>query len=165
VHRLDRETSGVLLFAKSREVCEQVRGDWASVQKVYRAVVEGRPEPAQGTIELPLWEDRNLRVRAGDHAEARPARTRYVTVDHRNGRSLLEVELDTGRKHQIRVHLAAIGCPVVGDDRYGTRASRLCLHAFRLSLPHPRDGHRLELTAPVPRDLLAEFDRGPATRA
>jgi len=160
VHRLDRETSGVLLFAKARAVCDRVRGDWASVQKVYRAVVEGRPEPPAGTIDLPLWEDRNLRVRTGEHPAARPARTRYTTSASRGGRSLLEVELDTGRKHQIRAHLAAIGCPVVGDDRYGTRAARLCLHAFRLSLPHPEHGRRLELQAELPRAVLAEFAPG-----
>ncbi len=160
VHRLDRETSGVLLFAKARAVCEQVRGDWGSVQKVYRAVVEGRTEPPTGTIDLPLWEDRNLRVHTGEHPAARPARTRYTTLQTRGARSLLEVELDTGRKHQIRAHLAASGCPVVGDDRYGARASRLCLHAFRLTLPHPRDGRRLELQAEVPRAVLAELERG-----
>jgi 23S rRNA pseudouridine1911/1915/1917 synthase len=160
VHRLDRETSGVLLFARSRTICDQVRAQWPLVQKVYRAVVEGRPEPPAGTIDRPLWEDRNLRVRAGEHADARPARTHYTTLQTHAGRSLLEVALDTGRKHQIRVHLLTIGHPVVGDDRYGTRAQRLCLHAFRLSLPHPRAGRRLELQADVPRAVLAELGRG-----
>lgn len=155
VHRLDRETSGVLLFARSRATCDRVRAAWSEVQKVYRAVVEGRPDPPVGSIDLPLWEDRNLRVRAGEHADARPARTRYATVVSGGGRSLLEVELDTGRKHQIRVHLATIGHPVVGDERYGTRAERLFLHASRLSLPHPRDGRRLLLEAVAPGEFTA----------
>jgi 23S rRNA pseudouridine1911/1915/1917 synthase len=159
VHRLDRETSGVLLFARSREVLDRVRADWGAVQKVYHALVEGRPEPPQGTIDRPLWEDRSLRVRVGQHPDARPARTHYWTLATRGGRSLLEVRLDTGRKHQIRAHLAAIGCPVVGDERYGTRATRLCLHALRLSLPHPRDGRLLELVAAVPADFARESGR------
>lgn len=159
VHRLDRETSGVLLFARSRLVCDQVRAAWPQVRKVYRAVVEGVPDPAEGTIDLPLWEDRNLRVRTGEHEGARAARTHYTTLQTRGRRSLLEVALDTGRKHQIRVHLAAIGCPVVGDERYGTRAARLCLHAFRLCLPHPRDGRALVLEAACPGDFEAGFAR------
>ncbi|MBX3462337.1 MAG: RluA family pseudouridine synthase [Planctomycetes bacterium] len=157
VHRLDRETSGVLLFARSRAVLEAVRADWGAVRKVYHAIVEGRPEPPQGTIDRPLWEDRTLRVHVGHHPDARPARTRYATLASRGGRSLLEIELDTGRKHQIRAHLAAIGCPVVGDARYGTRAARLCLHALHLSLPHPRDGRRLELVAEAPAAFRREF--------
>jgi 23S rRNA pseudouridine1911/1915/1917 synthase len=99
-------------------------------------------------------------VRTGDHEAARPARTRYTTLATRGGRSLLELELDTGRKHQIRVHLAAIGCPVVGDDRYGTRGSRLCLHALRLTLPHPRDRRALRLEVEPPVDFLRELSRG-----
>ncbi|MBL9077164.1 MAG: RluA family pseudouridine synthase [Planctomycetes bacterium] len=155
VHRLDRDTSGVLLFARSREANDRVRGDWDRVEKVYRAVTDGVPDPAQGTIELPLWEDRNLRVHAGQHPEARPASTHYATLAVGRGRSLVELRLDTGRKHQIRVHLAAIGCPVVGDVRYGRGGERLCLHALRLSLPHPRDGRQVVLEAPMPAGFRA----------
>ena len=157
VHRLDRETSGVLLFAKSREVCDAVQAGWADVEKVYAAIVEGRPDPAAGVIDQPLWEDRNLRVRVGAHEDAKPARTRYTTVSSRGARSRLEVVLETGRKHQIRAHLAWLGHPVVGDERYGTRASRLCLHNERLVLRHPTSKEPLRLAAPVPAALLAEL--------
>jgi 23S rRNA pseudouridine1911/1915/1917 synthase len=160
VHRLDRETSGVLLFARSHAVRERVQAAWAETRKVYVAIVDGRPEPPADTIDLPLWEDQNLRVRTGPHADARPARTHYRTVRTGRDRTWLEVELDTGRKHQIRVHLHARGWPVVGDERYGRRDERLMLHAQRLELPHPSGGSGLRLTAPVP----AAFGRALAER-
>lgn len=156
-HRLDRETSGVLLFARSREVCDRVQASWPETTKMYLAVVEGHPEPPAGTIDEPLREDENLRVRWGAHPDAREARSRYTTLEVRRSRSLLEVELDTGRKHQIRAHLASIGHPVVGCDRYGTRATRLCLHARRLVLPHPHEARLLVIEAPVPAGLRAEL--------
>jgi 23S rRNA pseudouridine1911/1915/1917 synthase len=149
-HRLDRETSGVLLLARSRDVRDRVQAAWERTRKVYVAITAGVPTPADGTIDLPLWEDHNLRVRTGAHPEARPARTHYRTVRTVADRALLEVELDTGRKHQIRVHLQSRGWPVLGDDRYGAADERLFLHAARLELPHPRDGRPLVLTAPVP---------------
>jgi len=149
-HRLDRETSGVLLLTRSREANERVQARWNEARKTYVAVVEGEPERQAATIDLPLREDAGLRVRAGAHPDARPATTRYRTIEARRGRALLEVEIETGRKHQIRVHLAAIGHPVVGDDRYGTRGPRLLLHAARLELPHPRDGRSITIEAPVP---------------
>jgi 23S rRNA pseudouridine1911/1915/1917 synthase len=154
-HRIDRETSGVLLFARSRAMRDAVQAAWGDVEKDYAAVVDGHPEPADGVIDRPLWEDGNLRVRVGDHPDARPARTRYRTVERGPARALLEVGLDTGRKHQIRAHLAWLGHPIVGDDRYGTKGPRLCLHAQRLALRHPRDGRPLVLEAAVPREFAA----------
>lgn len=155
VHRLDRETSGVLLFARTQAARESVQANWTDTTKVYAAVVEGHPEPPDGTIDRPLWEDRSLRVHVGEHAEARPARTHYRTVARGPARARLEVELDTGRKHQIRAHLAWLGHAVVGDDRYGSRAPRLCLHAQRLVLTHPQDGRQLVFEAPVPSAFAA----------
>lgn len=149
-HRLDRETSGVLLLARSHDVRDRVQAAWDRTRKVYLAITAGVPAPAEGTIDLPLWEDHNLRVRTGAHPEARPARTHYRTVRTAGDRALLEVELDTGRKHQIRVHLQSRGWPVLGDDRYGAADERMFLHAARLELPHPRDGRPLVLMAPVP---------------
>ena len=143
VHRLDRETSGVLLFARSREVCEEVRASWSGAKKTYLAVVEGHPKPAQGAIDQPLWEDRALNVRVGTRQESKEARTRYRTLESARGRALLEVELDTGRRHQIRVHLAWLGHPLLGDERYGRGGPRLGLHALRLELPHPRSERQL----------------------
>ncbi|MEZ6037861.1 MAG: RluA family pseudouridine synthase [Planctomycetota bacterium] len=154
-HRLDRETSGVLLFARSHAMRDAVQADWQRTRKVYAVVVEGEVQGDGGTIDQPLWEDGNLRVRVGANRDARPALTHWRVVQRGRGRTRLEVELGTGRKHQIRAHLAWLGHPVVGDDRYGTRGKRLALHALRLELQHPRTGAGLVLHAPVPPALLA----------
>ncbi len=161
LHRLDRETSGVLLFARTRDARERVQAAWREVRKVYAAVVEGRPEPPDGAVDVPLWEDGGLRVRAGAHRDARPARTHYRTVARSVQRTLLEVTLDTGRKHQIRVHLASLGHPVVGDARYGTPGPRLCLHACRLAFAHPRDGRPVVLESALPPEVRRELGAAP----
>ncbi|HVS18915.1 MAG TPA: RluA family pseudouridine synthase [Planctomycetota bacterium] len=155
VHRLDRETSGVLLLARSREACESVRAEWDRARQTYLAVVEGEPAQESGTIDAPLWEDRNLFVRVGRAPGAREARTRWRVIERGRGASLLEVELDSGRRHQIRAHLAHLGHPVVGDPRYGTGAARMGLHALRLEVPHPRHGRELVLEAPPPAGFRA----------
>lgn len=150
VHRIDRETSGVLLFARSAEMQDAVQAAWERAKKTYLALVEGRPTPPDGVIDQPLWEDQALFVRVGRHPEAKLARTRYATRASHGARTLLEVELETGRRHQIRAHLAWLGHPIVGDRRYGTPGPRMGLHAWRLELDHPSDDRRLELTAPSP---------------
>ena len=156
VHRIDRETSGVLLFAKSSEARERVQAQWEHARKVYLALVEGRPAQLEGVIDQPLWEDRALFVRVGHHPEAKEARTRYVVRESNATRSLLEIELDTGRRHQIRAHLAWLGHPIVGDPRYGNSAARMGLHALRLIVPHPSDGQLLSIEAPPPKGLRLE---------
>lgn len=158
-HRLDRDTSGVLLFARSREMCDAVQADWSSASKTYLAIVEGIPVPPAGVIDVPLWEDEKLRVRVGEHEGSKPARTRYTTTRTSRARALLEIGLDTGRKHQIRAHLAHLGHAIVGDDRYGTRAERLGLHSLRLQLRHPRDGRDLSIVATPPPAFLALLGR------
>jgi 23S rRNA pseudouridine1911/1915/1917 synthase len=137
VHRLDRETSGILMFARTRAVCDQTQVDWHRTKKVYAAVVEGVVDPAMGTVDQPLWEDKNLRVHVGARAGAKAARTHYETVASGRARSQLDVRIETGRKHQIRVHMAFLGHPIVGDRRYGHRDARLCLHARMLEFRHP----------------------------
>jgi 23S rRNA pseudouridine1911/1915/1917 synthase len=158
VHRLDRDTSGLLLFAKSPEVRERLQASWEEVAKTYLAVVEGAPDPPAGVVENYLTEGRDLRVRAGRRpgGDAKRAVSRYRAVASAGGYSLVEVGLETGRKHQIRVHLAGLGCPVAGDRVYGAAtdpAGRLGLHAWRLALDHPVTGERVGWESPLPEKL------------
>ncbi|MBN9120824.1 MAG: RluA family pseudouridine synthase [Planctomycetes bacterium] len=158
VHRLDRDTSGLLLFARSAAVRDRLQASWEGVTKTYLAVVEGAPSPAEGVIENYLTEGRALRVRASRHPgkDAKRAASRYKARASRDGYSLVEVELETGRKHQIRVHMAGLGCPIAGDTVYGAAtnpAKRLCLHAWRLCFDHPVTGERVEVESPPPAAL------------
>lgn len=157
VHRLDRDTSGLLLFARSATVRDQLQASWETVTKTYLAVVEGVPQPAAGVVRGYLREGRDLRVRVvSGGADTKWAVTHYRTRAVRGRHALVEVKLETGRKHQIRVHLAEVGCPVVGDRVYGAAtnpAGRLGLHAWRLALSHPVTGEDLELEAPLPESL------------
>jgi 23S rRNA pseudouridine1911/1915/1917 synthase len=158
VHRLDRDTSGLLLFARSAEVRDELQANWDSVTKTYLAVVERTPSPSEGVIENFLIEGRDLRVRASAHTgrDAKRAVSRYKVRETRDRYSLVEVELGTGRKHQIRVHMAGLNCPVAGDAVYGAAtnpAKRLCLHAWRLAFDHPVTGERIETESPLPAAL------------
>jgi 23S rRNA pseudouridine1911/1915/1917 synthase len=155
VHRLDRDTSGLLLFARSAEVRDQLQANWDAVTKTYLGVVEGTPHPVEGVVENYLTEGRDLRVRPSKHAgkDAKHAVSRYKVRETRGGFSLVEVALETGRKHQIRVHMAGLGCPVAGDKMYGATtnpANRLCLHAWRLAFDHPFSSERVEVESPLP---------------
>jgi 23S rRNA pseudouridine1911/1915/1917 synthase len=155
VHRIDRDTSGVLLFATSREIREAVMAKWDDVEKSYLAIVEGTPDPAQGTIDQPLRLDEvEYRVHVGFHPDAKPAVTHYNIERTANGRSLLQVQIDTGRQHQIRAHMAWLGYPVVGDPRYGTAGKRMGLHALRLKITKPGSRKELVFETPAPADFL-----------
>ncbi|PCJ46474.1 MAG: RNA pseudouridine synthase [Moraxellaceae bacterium] len=155
VHRLDRDTSGVLLFATSREIREEVNAGWSSAEKVYLAVVDGCPKPGQGTIDQPLRMDaEKYQMHVGPHPEAKKAITHFCTQRTVNDRALLEVRLETGRQHQIRAHLAWLGYPVIGDPRYGTDGPRMGLHALRLSIMRSKTGKRLTFETPAPDDFL-----------
>lgn len=157
VHRLDRETSGLLLFARSVEIRDRLQTSWDAVEKTYLAVVEGKPRPASGTVSNFLLEGRDLRVRAVQAGgEAKQASSRYRVLGTDGPRSVVEVVLETGRKHQIRVHLAGLHCPVVGDKLYGAKtdpARRLGLHAHRLAFLHPTTGERVDVQSPLPDSL------------
>ncbi|MFO0803731.1 MAG: RluA family pseudouridine synthase [Gemmataceae bacterium] len=157
VHRLDRDTSGVLLFARSPDMRDRLQRDWDAVGKTYFAVADGTPREAAGTIENHLIEGKNLRVRIGrPGGDAKLAITHYRVLGTRGPHAALEVKLGTGRKHQIRVHLASLGCPVIGDEVYGARtnpARRLGLHAWKLSFEHPASGNRVELESPISQEL------------
>lgn len=158
VHRLDRDTSGLLLFARSPEARDALQANWEAVVKTYLAVVEGRPPEVEGVVENYLTEGRDLRVRASRHpgGEAKRAVSRYRVLASRGGYSLVEVVIETGRKHQIRVHLAGLGCPVAGDAVYGAKtnpAGRLALHAWKLAFDHPVTGERVAAESPFPAPL------------
>lgn len=155
VHRLDRDTSGVLMFATSAEMREAVNAKWSEAEKVYLAVVDGVPEPASGTIDQPLRiDDKQYKMHVGAHTDAKKAITHFSTVRTVNQRSLLEVKLETGRQHQIRAHLSWLGYPVVGDSRYGIEGDRMGLHAQRLSITRLTTGEQLTFEAPMPTDLI-----------
>lgn len=155
VHRLDRDTSGVLLFATSREMREAVNAGWSSAEKIYLAVVEGCPKPSQGRIDQPLRMDsEKYHMNVGPHPEAKEAITHFDTQRSVKNRSLLEIKLETGRQHQIRAHLAWLGHSVIGDPRYGTDGPRMGLHALRLSITRPKTGKRLTFETPAPAAFL-----------
>lgn len=145
VHRLDRETSGLMVFAKTEEAKRFLQGNWEDVEKRYVAVVEGAPARESGTLRSHLDESNPFRVRSVRQGEGtREAVTHYRVLQRGEKRSLLALILETGRRHQIRVQLAEMGCPVVGDEKYhpGPVTGRMALHCAELKLPHP-DGDRL----------------------
>lgn len=154
VHRLDREASGLLVFAKDLETKQKLQSGWKNVQKKYYAVVEGTPKEPSGTVTSFLRENKLLSVYSTPNAhDAKLSTTRYRTLRSSSHYSLLEVALETGRKHQIRVHLSEMGHPIIGDGRYGRKtdpAGRLGLHAFRLELSHPVSGKPLVFESPLP---------------
>ena len=157
VHRLDRETSGLLVFAKSESVKRTLQAQFEArtVERVYRALVEGRPTREQGTLESRLAEDRMLRVRSAERG--RVAITHYRVLAARRENTLIELRLGTGRRHQIRVQLAESGWPIVGDVTHGGPRSgpgRLCLHATRLGFDHPVTGARVVFESAPPADWV-----------
>ncbi|HEX8169858.1 MAG TPA: RluA family pseudouridine synthase [Thermoanaerobaculia bacterium] len=157
VHRLDRETSGVLVFAKNAYAREQLKEQFKehSVDRVYVAVVEGAMDPEEGTFRSYLREMRDLKMVSVDaHPDAKYAVTHYRTIRRSRRYSMLEITLETGRKNQIRAHLSEAGHPIVGDRMYGSEVNpvgRLGLHAKLLGFEHPVTHKRLVFTAPVPR--------------
>ena len=156
VHRLDRDTSGVLLFATSKELREAVMDKWGDCEKKYLAIVEGAPNESKGTITEPLrLDDKEYRMHVGKHPQAKPAITHYEVKESKNGKSLLEVRIETGRQHQIRAHLSHMGNPIIGDERYGKKGGRMGLHSCKLSIIHPVNKKVLTFEADAPRDFYA----------
>jgi len=155
VHRLDRDASGLLVFARTPEVKEVLQTGWSAAVKKYAALVEGHPSPAEGTLMSYLKENSRLRVYGSpdNRGGGKRSVTHYRTLQTYAGAALLEVTLETGRKHQIRVHLAEAGHPIAGDTEYGALtnpAGRLALHACSLSFPHPDTGEVRVFSSPVP---------------
>ena len=167
IHRLDRDTSGVILTAKTKPAAGFLGKAMMARKfaKTYRAIVTpGPPQPPQGVVEEPLRRDEQgreafMRVCRPDHPDAETARSRYRTLSSAPGSALLELDPETGRMHQLRVHLAHLGRPIAGDARYGGALvvgghaiPRLMLHALTLKFPHPTGGEK-RLEAPVPEDM------------
>lgn len=157
LHRLDRDTSGCVVFAKSARTQslleEQIKD--GKLKRIYLALIVGVLEPAEGTIEAPIGPHPTLPNRRMVDAQGEPAITRYRTLRRFGSGVLLELSLETGRTHQIRVHLSHLGHPVIGDRMYGKHSpliTRQALHAVSVNFVHPRDGRRLEIAAPLPED-------------
>lgn len=156
VHRLDRDTSGLMVFAKSEEAKNRLQHNWNNmvISRKYLAVVEGKPDPEEGVVRSYLAENSRFEVYSTDKPEeGQLAITRYKTLRSRNGYSLMEVSLDTGRKNQIRVHMKDLGHPIAGDRRYGAKSSpihRMALHAQTLRFVHPMTRKDMNFSTPVP---------------
>ena len=176
VHRLDLDTTGLVAVARSERAYRGLTAAFAAraVAKTYVALVYGSPRPAGGRVEAPIGRDPRDRKRMAVRADGRPAATGYRSLATVHGISWLELDLETGRTHQIRVHLKALGHPLVGDPIYGEARwkgvesrfrrplaafPRPALHAWRLAFDHPGTGERLELEAPVPGDLAELWER------
>jgi 23S rRNA pseudouridine1911/1915/1917 synthase len=166
VHRLDRDTSGLLVVARTEPahaaLKEMLRR--REITREYLALVEGRPAARAGTIDAPLGRDRRVRTRVStDTDEPREATTHFETEEAFDGFTLLRVRLETGRTHQIRAHLLAIGHPVAGDPEYGRAGAlglpRQFLHAERLAFRHPATGAEIDLRSPLPADLSKALAR------
>jgi 23S rRNA pseudouridine955/2504/2580 synthase len=172
VHRIDRDTSGIVLIAKNKSILRYLHSHFRDhqIEKKYSAVCHGRPPKKSGVIEVKLAKtlERNSGTKVTVDENGQIAKTRYSVIRSNGVFTEFDAGIGTGRTHQIRVHLAHIGCPVVGDVRYGDKdldkalfmrrniSRRLYLHAHHISFIHPLDNKRLTLTAPVP-DEFAEL--------
>ncbi|MBN8820502.1 MULTISPECIES: RluA family pseudouridine synthase [unclassified Spirosoma] len=161
IHRLDRETSGVMMFARSENVQQLMQESWNSTtkQRTYVALVEGVPKPPEGTITSYLRESKALIVYSSQNPDnGQLSVTNYRVAKAANGYALVELELETGRKNQIRVHMSDIGHPIAGDTKYGAQTDpigRLGLHAETLAFTHPITGEAMRFDAPVPKTFLS----------
>lgn len=155
VHRLDQHTSGLMLFAKSIKAKEAMQHNWNNMvlDRRYAAIVEGCPEPAEGVRRSRLLENAQHLMYSTNDPKGLEAVTRYKVLKSRNGYSLVDVSLDTGRKNQIRVHMHDMGTPIAGDRRYGAKTSpihRLALHARTLRFVHPMTHKDMNFSIPLP---------------
>lgn len=167
VHRLDRETSGLMVFAKTPEAKEALQSGWNEVEKKYEAVVEGRLAKKTGTLESDLDESNPYKVFSTRPSEAtRHAVTHYRVLAETPKLSLVELTLETGRRHQLRVQLADQGCPIIGDEKYAARtnpAKRLGLHSCHLRFTHPATKKEMSFSSPLPKELARLCGAKPPT--
>ena len=167
VHRIDKDTSGLLVVARNdlahQSLAEQIACH--SAAREYQAIVVGAPREDQGTIDQPIGRHKVDRKKMAIVPDGRHAVTHYQVLKRFRGYSLLAFQLETGRTHQIRVHMASIGHPIIGDPLYGLKKDRFssldgqCLHAWRLSLDHPRTGERMVFEAPLPEYFTAILNK------
>jgi 23S rRNA pseudouridine1911/1915/1917 synthase len=163
VHRLDKDTSGLMVVAKNSSAQQDLAGQFKAhlVSKSYLVLVKGQLTPERGAIDAAIGRDPHNRKRMAVVTEGREARTEYQVINYIGKHTLLEVRPRTGRTHQIRVHLAAIGFPVVGDKIYGVKSpflARQFLHASRLGFTHPTTGQYVEFTSDLPADLAKALE-------
>ncbi|MCM8530191.1 MAG: RluA family pseudouridine synthase [Lentisphaeraceae bacterium] len=172
VHRLDKETSGVLIVAKNRKAKERLSRSFAkrTVDKYYVALLRGHIRIGRGTLETMIGRSKVNRqkmvVYDEDAGVGKNAITHYKVIAQNNGSTLVKVKIDTGRTHQIRVHMSEMGFPVIGDKIYGTKRlemkdspKRHLLHAWRLKIDHPESGEQMTFTAPIPEDFTEISDK------
>ena len=167
VNRLDRGTSGLMVIAKTPHAQHRLQQQLhtEAFQRIYLAVTEGAPNPPSGTIDAPIAKEEAASVRRVVCPQGQPSVTHYETLRAAGGRALVRLRLETGRTHQIRVHMKHIGCPVCGDFLYGTELpelpGRFALHSAELVLRHPFTGETLHLVSPLPETLSALLPQGP----
>lgn len=164
VHRLDREVSGLMVFAKTALVKEALQRNWQHFEKYYLGSVEGKPKAAEDTLISYLHENHFLKVYSGPQNKNAKCAVTHYKMKKTNGRvSLLDIRLETGRKHQIRVQLSDIGCPIVGDEKYGAQTKmpktregewkRIALHAYQIVLTHPVTGKKMTFHSRPPQSI------------
>ena len=165
VHRLDRETSGCMIFTTSQESKDMLQSQFKNrtIERIYYAVVFGKPQTKSGTESIRIQETKDKRVRLviGNRRAGKEAITHWKIEKTGPVNSLLRIKIDTGRRAQIRLHMANIDCPVLGDTRYGrgkTSVNRLCLHASELIFQHP-NGEEIHVISSIPKKLISELNR------
>ncbi|GAB3068237.1 RluA family pseudouridine synthase [Salinicoccus sesuvii] len=162
VHRLDRETSGIMLFAKNKQIQQNLQDNWKDIisERTYIALVEGKVDKG-GKITSWLTENKELIMRSSKHPNnGKKAITHYKPMKYNGNFSLLEINLETGRKNQIRVHMQDLGHPIVGDKKYGSRSNpikRVGLHAHVIAFRHPKTGESLRFESKIPTEFMRGF--------
>lgn len=163
VNRLDRETSGIVVFAKNEEMKKQLQNHWNEYAQIreYRAIVEGKMPKKEETLKNYLYEDKTLRVHISNQNRGELAITKYEVIDYKNTYSYLKIQIQTGKKNQIRVQLSALGNPIIGDKKYGAKKnpiSRMGLHASYLELKVPNYKETLKISAKIPNQFERMFE-------
>ena len=157
VHRLDKDTSGIVLFAKSESVKFKLQNNWDKVKREYIAIVNGKVEPQKNTIQSYLKETKSFLVYSTNDKRGKLAITEYERLAYNKDYSILKINIKTGRKNQIRVHLNDINHPIVGDKKYGNIKNniikRLCLHAYYLEFNHPVTNEIIMIRCNIPKDF------------